>query len=141
MTGSHAESVPSGQEPPRQGAARWKPNSGQAPLAVECREIRARRGSSIEYLLRSAQALAGADWRLPADPLGAVANIYARFGYDYTAEFERSMKDYLGRTPDAMRSNHRYGLDAFCLARPGLIDRCAAHLSWPQDRTGLCLAG
>ena len=76
-----------------------------------------------------------------ANPAGTVADIYARFGYEYTPEFDAEIKRYLAGAPKAMRSNHRYELDDFGLTRNGLTDRSEAYLSWLQGRTGLRLVG
>jgi hypothetical protein len=76
-----------------------------------------------------------------ANPIGTVANIYARFGYDYTPEFDRAMRHYLADAPKAMRSNHSYGLEEFGLTRKSLTERSESYLSWLHGRTGMSLVG
>jgi hypothetical protein len=78
---------------------------------------------------------------LVADPIGTVAEIYARFGYEYTVDFDHAMKGYLAGSPKAMRSHHSYGPEQFGLTRKGLTERSEAYLGWLHDRTGMSLVG
>jgi energy-converting hydrogenase Eha subunit C len=52
---------------------------------------------------------------LLADPIGTVRAIYDRFGYPFTAEFERRMRDWLARNPQHKHGVHRYSLAQFGL--------------------------
>jgi hypothetical protein len=113
---------------------------------VECGKIRARRGSSIEYLLRSAQVPAGTDWRFPErdlhfDGIGRLLSDLALGPAQLQAlrpDVEVHGAGIGFDTAGSAFLHNLHRLDEFSLTRPDLIDRSAAYLSRRQDRPDLC---
>jgi hypothetical protein len=59
---------------------------------------------------------------LVRDPVKVVRDIYAHFGYDFSAELERRLRDYLERSPQHKHGSHQYSLADFGLTAEA-IDR------------------
>ena len=55
---------------------------------------------------------------LMADPLGAVRRIYDFHGYEYSAEFEANMTQWLADNRQYKHGTHRYTLEEFGLEAP-----------------------
>ncbi|UFZ04923.1 sulfotransferase [Bradyrhizobium ontarionense] len=73
---------------------------------------------------------------LTRDPIGTVRAIYAKFGYDDTAEFETLMRRHLKTESVSRRFKHVYTLEQFGLSRAQVMARSEAYLSWLERRTG-----
>jgi hypothetical protein len=72
---------------------------------------------------------------MTANPIGTIADIYARFGYEFGADHETAMKQYIAGMPRAMKSSHSYSLEEFGLTRTGLTARSEPYLRWLRERT------
>ena len=54
--------------------------------------------------------------RLTSEPIAVVRDVYDQFGYEYTAEFERRLVEFVAaRKSSGDNSGHRYSLDQFGL--------------------------
>lgn len=73
---------------------------------------------------------------LVADPIGVVADIYARFGHELSAPFEEAMRRYIKDSQAAAKSRHSYALEEFGLSRDAVLSRSEEYLVWLKDRTG-----
>jgi hypothetical protein len=73
---------------------------------------------------------------LTGDTLGVVRDIYARFGYEFTSQFENDLQKFL-RTGSATRKyRHVYTLEQFGLSRAEILEKSAEYLAWAERRTG-----
>jgi len=107
---------------------------GVDPIAVG-REKAKRWGDGL-----LAAVAARADGRLPAapfldlayadivaDPIASVSRIYDRFGFEFSAEAEASMREFLARHPKDKHGRHRYCPEDFGLDRDAEQARFAAY--------------
>lgn len=62
-----------------------------------------------------------------ADPIACVARIYERFGFEFSADAEARMRDFLARHPKDKHGRHRYSLAGFGLDRDAEQARFAAY--------------
>jgi hypothetical protein len=73
---------------------------------------------------------------LTRDPIGVVREIYARLGYQYTAQFENDMHGFLQTEPVTRKYKHAYTLEQFGLSRAQVLSRSEQYLAWVEQRTG-----
>ncbi len=59
---------------------------------------------------------------LLSDPIGTVRRIYDAFGLDYTDDFERRMKRYLGNNQQGKHGRHRYSLEEYGFTPLGVCE-------------------
>ncbi|MGJ4902563.1 sulfotransferase family protein [Bradyrhizobium sp. HKCCYLS2058] len=80
---------------------------------------------------------------LTRDPIATVRTIYAKFGYDFTGEFETLMRRHLQAESISRRFKHVYSLEQFGLSRAQVLARSEEYLAWVERRTGarLCRPG
>jgi hypothetical protein len=57
---------------------------------------------------------------LVKDQIGTVRRIYDEFGYEYTAEFESRMQQWLANNPEHKHGAHKYSLEQFGLTAQGI---------------------
>jgi hypothetical protein len=70
------------------------------------------------------------------NPIGVVGEIYAKFGYPYTAQFENEMLGFLQKEPITRKYKHVYTLEQFGLSRAQVTARSEEYLAWVEQRTG-----
>jgi hypothetical protein len=70
------------------------------------------------------------------DPLGIVREIYSRFDYRYTPEFEEALQTFLAKEEVTRKYKHVYSLEQFGLSRAQVIARSEKYLDWVEQRTG-----
>ncbi|BAM89014.1 conserved hypothetical protein [Bradyrhizobium oligotrophicum S58] len=70
------------------------------------------------------------------DPIATVRAVYAKFGYDCTAEFENLMRRHLKTDSISRRFKHVYTLEQFGLSRAQVMARSEGYLSWVERRMG-----
>jgi len=63
-----------------------------------------------------------------ADPVGSIRRIYAHFGFDYSASFDRGMEEYLRANPKNKHGTHRYAVEDFGLSRASVEARFADYV-------------
>jgi Sulfotransferase family len=73
---------------------------------------------------------------LTMSPVGVVRDIYARFGYEYTAQFEDDMRKYLQTETVTRKYKHVYTLEQFGLSREQIMAQSEEYLTWVEQRTG-----
>ena len=63
--------------------------------------------------------------KLVSDPIGTVKGLYASFGWEYTEEYEKALKEYLAenkkkrsRTKGTAKKMHSYSLEQYALTGP-----------------------
>jgi hypothetical protein len=78
---------------------------------------------------------------LTRNPVGVVGEIYAKFGYQYTAQFENDMLGFLRTEPVTRKYKHVYTLEQFGLSRAQIMARSQEYLAWVEQRTGSRLCG
>lgn len=62
---------------------------------------------------------------LVADPVGAIARMYAHFGFDWTPEAEGRMRAWHAANPQHKHGGHRYSAERFGLSEDGIAERFA----------------
>jgi hypothetical protein len=65
---------------------------------------------------------------LVADPVGAIARMYAHFGFDFSAGAERCMRDWHAANPQHRHGGHRYTLERFGLVEAQIRARFARYV-------------
>jgi hypothetical protein len=70
------------------------------------------------------------------DPLGIVREIYSRFDYRYTPEFEEGLQAFMRKEEVTRKYKHVYSLEQFGLSRAQVIARSEKYLAWAEQRTG-----
>lgn len=60
---------------------------------------------------------------LIADPFAVARSVYDRFGYDWSAAFEQSLRGYLEQNARQDRPKHRYSLEDFGLSKTEVYNR------------------
>jgi hypothetical protein len=78
---------------------------------------------------------------LTRNPIGVIRDIYSRFGYQYTAEFENRIRKFIETEPITRRFKHVYTLEQFGLSREEIMNRSEEYLAWVEQRTGSRLCG
>jgi hypothetical protein len=73
---------------------------------------------------------------LTKNPIGTVRDIYAKFGYQYTAQFEGDMRKHLQKESVTRKYKHVYTLEQFGLSRAQIMARSEEYLAWVEQRTG-----
>jgi len=73
---------------------------------------------------------------LTRDPIGTVRGIYSRFGYQYTAELDSSIRSYSKTASINRKYKHVYSLEQFGLSREQVMARSEEYLTWVEQRTG-----
>jgi len=64
---------------------------------------------------------------LIADPVGAIARMYAHFGFAWTAEAERRMRAWHASNPQHKHGGHPYSAEEFGLSEDALAERFARY--------------
>lgn len=64
---------------------------------------------------------------LVADPVAAIARLYAHFGFEWTAEAERRMRAWHESNPQHKHGGHSYSADRFGLSEDGIAERFARY--------------
>lgn len=62
-----------------------------------------------------------------ADPVGAIARMYAHFGFAWTPEAERRMRAWHDENPQHKHGGHRYTAERFGLSEEGIAERFARY--------------
>jgi hypothetical protein len=62
------------------------------------------------------------------DPVGALARLYAHFGFELSGEAERRMRAWHGANPQGRHGGHHYTLEQFGLAEGEIAERFARYL-------------
>jgi hypothetical protein len=73
---------------------------------------------------------------LTGDPIGVIREIYSRFGYRYTPQFENELNKHLQNKSITRQYKHVYTLEQFGLSRAQIMGRSDEYLSWVEQRTG-----
>lgn len=73
--------------------------------------------------------------QLTGDPLGVIGDIYSRFGYHYTSQFENDVHKFLQAEPVTRRYRHVYTPEQFGLSRELIVARSEKYLEWVERRT------
>jgi Sulfotransferase family len=76
---------------------------------------------------------------LTENPIRVVRDIYSRFGYSYTAQFEKELSKYLQKDSISRQYKHVYTLEQFGLSRAQIMARSEEYLTWVEQRTGSSL--
>ena len=73
---------------------------------------------------------------LARNPVGTVREIYGKFGYQYTDQFDGELSKYLGRDSVTRQYKHVYTQEQFGLSRAQIMERSEEYLTWVEQRTG-----
>jgi hypothetical protein len=73
---------------------------------------------------------------LTRNPIGVVRDIYDRFGYEYTPQFENDLQKFLQTESVTRQYKHVYTLEQFGLSRTQIMTRSEEYLAWVEQRTG-----
>jgi hypothetical protein len=94
------------------------------------------RSMQIDHEVEAAQVIDVLFEDLVDDPLGIVREIYSRFDYRYTPEFEDGLQAFLRKEEVTRKYRHVYSLEQFGLSRTQVIARSEKYLAWVEQRTG-----
>jgi hypothetical protein len=70
------------------------------------------------------------------NPVGTIREIYGKFGYRYTDQFDGELSRHLGKESITRRYKHVYTLEQFGLSRAQIMARSEEYLTWVEQRTG-----
>jgi hypothetical protein len=73
---------------------------------------------------------------LTRNPIGVIRDIYAKFGYPYTAQFEEDIRQHLQVPSVTRKYKHVYTLEQFGLSRAQVMAQSEEYLTWVERRTG-----
>jgi hypothetical protein len=72
---------------------------------------------------------------LTRNPIGVIRDIYSKFGYQYTSQFENEVRKFLQTEPITRQYKHVYTLEQFGLSRERILARSEEYLTWVEQRT------
>lgn len=75
---------------------------------------------------------------LTRNPIGTIREIYAKFGYRYTDQFDRDLHKRL-QAGAGRKYRHTYTLERFGLSRAEVVAKSELYLAWARDKTGSTL--
>jgi hypothetical protein len=73
---------------------------------------------------------------LTRNPVGTLRQIYSKFGYDFTPQFERRLREFLQSEPVTRNYKHVYSFEQFGLSRAQILARSSDYLEWVERKTG-----
>lgn len=73
---------------------------------------------------------------LVGDPIRTIQNIYEKFGFGYTGEFDTAIRRHLAAESPTRKYKHVYSMEQFGLSRQQILNRSAEYLSWLEERVG-----